>query len=78
MDCHFLLQGNLPDPGFKPTFLALADAETPGKPYRSIKYLTCYKTEIKKFRLLKYLFGKTKYLFLSVEDVSRGWIDDIS
>ena len=34
--------GDLPHPGFKPTFLALAGAETPGKPYRSIKYLIWY------------------------------------
>ena len=33
--CHFLLQGNLPDPGIKPTSAALADGfsttEPPGK-----------------------------------------------
>ena len=37
--CHFLLQGNLPDPGIKPTSLALAGGffttEPPGKPHNS-------------------------------------------
>ena len=36
MGCHFLLQGNLPDPGIEPTSLALAGrfftSEPPRKP----------------------------------------------
>ena len=45
--CHFLLQGNLPDPGIESTFLALAGrfftAELPGKPRKW--YLICIKWE---------------------------------
>ena len=54
MGCHFLLQGNLPDPGIELRSLALqADAltsEPPGKPMTKIYYIKFHRNNLEKWK----------------------------
>ena len=52
MGCHFLLQGNLPDPGIEPASPALADGSfTNEAPEKTIYSLFLYYSEVKKKNL---------------------------